>query len=55
MLPGHATFRHLSRYSSYHQRTPDQVRGRLFARWYDRPFDFVALNKAAITQSLPRA
>ena len=42
MLPGHATFRNLSRYSSYHERT--------FARWYGRPFDFVALNKAAITQ-----
>ncbi len=42
MLPGHATFRNLSRYSSYHERT--------FARWYDRPFDFVSLNKAAITQ-----
>ena len=41
MLPGHATFRNLSRYSSYHERT--------FHRWYDRPFDFVALNKAAIT------
>ena len=45
MLPGHATFRNLSRYSSYHERT--------FARWYDRPFDFVALNKAAITQVIP--
>lgn len=42
MLPGHATFRNLSRYSSYHERT--------FARWYDRPFDFVTLNKAVITQ-----
>ena len=42
MLPGHTTFRNLSRYSSYHERS--------FARWYDRPFDFVALNKAAITQ-----
>ena len=42
MLPGHATFRNLSRYSSYHERT--------FCRWYDRHFDFVALNKAAITQ-----
>ena len=42
MLPGHATFRNLSRYSSYHERT--------FCRWYDRDFDFVALNKAAITQ-----
>ena len=43
MLPGHATFRNLSRYSSCHERT--------FARWYDRPFDFVSLNKAAITHS----
>ena len=42
MLPGHATFRNLSRYSSYHERT--------VCRWYDRDFDFVALNKAAITQ-----
>ena len=31
MLPGHATFRNLSRYSSYHERT--------FARWHGRPFD----------------
>ena len=53
MLPGHATFRNLSRYSSYHERTPDRVRGRLFARWYDRHFDFVSLNKAAITQVIP--
>ena len=53
MLPGHATFRNLSRYSSYHERTPDRVRGRLFARWYERPFDLVALNKAAITQVIP--
>ena len=42
MLPGHATFRNLSRYSSYHERT--------FSRWYDRRFDFVALSKAVITQ-----
>jgi hypothetical protein len=42
MLPGHATFRNLSRYSSYH--------GRTFARWYARDFDFVSLNKAAITK-----
>ena len=40
MLPGHATFRNLSRYSAYHERT--------FARWYTRDFDFVSLNKAAI-------
>ena len=38
----HATFRNLSRYSSYHERT--------FARWYARDFDFVSLNKAAITK-----
>ncbi len=47
MLPGHATFRNLSRYSSYHERT--------FARWYARDFDFVSLNKAAITQVIPPA
>ena len=47
MLPGHATFRNLSRYSSYHERT--------FSRWYDQPFDFAALNKAAITQVIAPA
>ena len=52
-LPGHATFRNLSRYSAYHERTPDRVRGRLFARWYNRAFDFVSINKAAITQVIP--
>jgi DDE superfamily endonuclease len=45
MLPGHATFRNLSRYSGYHERT--------FARWYARDFDFVSLNKAAISQVIP--
>jgi DDE superfamily endonuclease len=45
MLPGHATFRHLSRYSAYHERT--------FARWYARDCDVVSLNKAAITQVMP--
>jgi hypothetical protein len=45
MLPGHATFRHLSRYSPYHERT--------CARWYARDFDFVSLNKAAITAVVP--
>ena len=45
MLPGHATFRTLSRYSSYHERT--------LARWYARDFDFVSLNKAAITAVIP--
>lgn len=47
MLPGHATFRNMSRYSSYHEKT--------FARWYDRPFDWVSLNKAALTQGIPPA
>jgi DDE superfamily endonuclease len=45
MFPGQATFRNLSRYSSYHERT--------FARWYARDFDFVSLNKAAIIQVIP--
>jgi hypothetical protein len=40
MLPGHATFRNLSRDSTYHERT--------FARWYARDFDFVSFNQAAI-------
>jgi hypothetical protein len=47
MLPGHATFRNLSRYSSYDERT--------FARWYAKEFDFVSLNKAAITHVTPPA
>ena len=45
MLPGHATFRHLSRYSPYHERS--------FARGYARAFDCVSLNKAAITAVVP--
>src|SRR5919199_6533844 len=45
MLPGHATFRNLSHYSPYHERT--------FSRWYDRDFDWVSLNKAAITEVVP--
>ena len=47
MLPGHATFRNLSRYSPYHERT--------FSRWYARDFDWVSLNKAAITTAVPPA
>lgn len=47
LLPGHATFRHLSRYSAYHERT--------WARWYGRDFDCVALNKAAIPAVVPSA
>ena len=45
MLPVHATFRNLSRYSPYHERT--------FARWYGRTFDWGTLNKAAITEVVP--
>lgn len=45
MLPGHVTFRHLSRYSPYHERT--------FSRWYARDVDVVSLNKAAITAVVP--
>jgi hypothetical protein len=40
-LPGHATFRKMSRYRFYHEKT--------FARWYARPLDWVSCNKAAIT------
>ena len=42
MLPGRVTFRNLSRYSSYHEKT--------FARWFARDFDFVSLNHAAIIE-----
>jgi hypothetical protein len=45
MLPGHATFRNMSRYSPYHERT--------FSRWYGRGFDWVLLNQAAITEVVP--
>lgn len=45
MFPGHATFRNMSRYSPYHERT--------FARWYDTPFNWVSLNKSAITEVVP--
>lgn len=47
MLPGHATFRNLSRYSAYHERT--------FARPCAKPFDFVARHKAAIVAVVPAA
>ena len=40
-----SAFDRLRRYRSYHERS--------FARWHDRPFDFVALNKAAITEVIP--
>jgi len=45
MLPGHATFRKMSRYSPYHERT--------FSRWYDTSFDWVSFNKIAITEVVP--
>ena len=45
MLPGRATFRHLSRYSAYHEKT--------LTRWYACDFDFVSLNKAAIIEVVP--
>jgi DDE superfamily endonuclease len=47
LLPGPATFRNLSRYSLYQEKT--------FARWYARDFDFVSLNKTAITEVIPAA
>lgn len=47
MLPGRATFRNLSRYSPYEEKT--------FARWYAKGFDFVSLNKAAIAEVIPPA
>src|SRR5713101_6750835 len=45
ILPGHATFRNMSRYSPYHERT--------FSRWYGRDLDWVSLNKGAITAAVP--
>jgi hypothetical protein len=45
MLPGHVTFRNLSRYSPYHEKT--------FARHFATSVDVVALNKAAMTQVVP--
>src|SRR2546425_9342114 len=46
-LPGHATFRNLSRYSPYHEKT--------FARWFARDMDFVSLNCAAIIEVVPQS
>jgi DDE superfamily endonuclease len=47
LLPGRVTFRNLSRYSPYHERT--------FARWFARDFDFVTLNHAAIVEIVPQS
>jgi hypothetical protein len=40
MLPRHATFRHMSRYSPDHERT--------CSRWYTRDFDWVARARHAL-------
>jgi DDE superfamily endonuclease len=45
LLPGHATLRNFSRYSSDHEKT--------FARQFAKPFDFVARNQAAIVTVVP--
>jgi hypothetical protein len=45
LLPGRATFRHLSRYSTYHEKT--------FRRWFAKDFDWVSINRAAIMQGVP--
>lgn len=45
MLPGRATFRNLSRYSLYHEKT--------FSRWFAKDFDWVSVNRAAIMQGVP--
>jgi hypothetical protein len=42
LVPGRVTFRNLSRYSPYHEKT--------FARWFERDVDFVSLNHAAIVE-----
>jgi len=47
MLPGRMTFRNLSRYSPYHEKT--------FARWFARDVDFVSLNHAAIVDVVPHS
>lgn len=45
MLPGRTTFRNLSRYSDYHEKT--------FSRWYARKVDWVSLNSQAIQAVVP--
>lgn len=46
MAPGSATFRNLSRYSVYEEKT--------FSRSFGRSYDWVAFNHEAITQVVPR-
>jgi hypothetical protein len=45
LIPGRATFRNLSRYSPYHEKT--------FTRWLRRPFDWAMANGMAIQQRVP--
>lgn len=45
LIPGRATFRNLSRYSPYHEKT--------FSRWFRREFDWVTVNHEAIQQTVP--
>ena len=47
LFPGSATFRNLSRYSAYCEKS--------FARWYERELDFVSLNHTLIEQCVPAA
>ena len=46
MVPGKATFRNLSRYSEYEEKT--------FSRGFGRSYDWVAFNHEAIAQVIPR-
>jgi hypothetical protein len=45
MVPGKATFRNLSRYSGYHEKS--------FARGFSRTYDWTTLNHAALTEVIP--
>ncbi len=45
MVPGRATFRNLSRYSGYDEKT--------FSRGFGRAYDWTALNQAAIVEVVP--
>ena len=45
LFPGSATFRNLSRYSRYSEKS--------FSRWYDRELDFVSLNHRLIESQVP--
>lgn len=44
-FPGSATFRNLSRYSTYREKS--------FSRWYAREWDFVSLNRMLIERVVP--